>query len=184
MKVVAISGSPRKGMGTEQVIDAALDGARSKGADTRLFRAEDLEITGCAGCMACWGPNADGFCVKKDDMREVHRALYDADAIILGSPVYMFQMTGQLKTVIDRFMPMLKSDYTNRLGGKPTLTVFTQGQPDPMTFDAYFSGTERMLGFLGFAVKARVTGTGLGKGVVPDAGLLEAAFKAGAALVN
>ena len=184
MKVVAISGSPRKGMGTEQVISAALEGAKSKGAETRLFRAEDLNISGCAGCMACWSPKADGFCVKTDEMREVHQALYDADAIILGSPVYMFQMTSQLKKVIDRFMPMLKSDYSNRLGGKPTLTVFTQGQPDPMTFDGYFSGTEQMLGFLGFAVKDRVTGTGLGKGILPDSSLLEKAFTAGAALVG
>jgi multimeric flavodoxin WrbA len=99
MKVLGIYGSPRKGGNTDQLLDKALEGARGAGAETRSVYARELTMR---GCMECGGCDETGKCVLKDEMQSVYPLLYEADAIIIATPIFFYNVTSQLKAVIDR----------------------------------------------------------------------------------
>jgi multimeric flavodoxin WrbA len=101
MKVLAFNGSPRKNANTETLIKAVLAGAESKGAETRIVNLHSLNMKGCMGCDAC--KTQLGKCAQKDDISPLLEEMADCDAIVLGSPVYWFHVSSQMKTLIDRF---------------------------------------------------------------------------------
>lgn len=147
MKVIAISGSPRKNGNSERMMNKILQGAKDKGHDTQFFRVEDMNIHGCRGCNACFQL---GHCAHTDDMQKIYSALQEADHVILGTPVYMEQMTSQLKTITDRFLAFMNMDFTPRLTKHPKLTlVVSQGQADD-TYLEYFRKTIKTYSIFGF----------------------------------
>jgi multimeric flavodoxin WrbA len=99
MKVLGIYGSPRKGGNSDKLLDRALEGARAAGAETRSVYARDLTMRGCIECGGC---DETGKCVLKDDMQSVYPLLYEADAIIMATPIFFYNVTSQLKALIDR----------------------------------------------------------------------------------
>ena len=99
MKVLGIYGSPRKGGNTDQLLDQALEGARAAGAETAAVYARDLTMRGCIECGGC---DETGKCVLDDDMQSVYPRLYESDAIIMATPIFFYNVTSQLKAVIDR----------------------------------------------------------------------------------
>jgi len=103
--IVVLSGSPRKEGNTEKLAAAFIDGVKSAGKNIVVFRTADMKIGGCRGCMHCF--KEKGVCVQKDDMPTVLEALKTADALVLVSPVYYFDMSAQLKLAIDRTFALL-----------------------------------------------------------------------------
>ena len=103
MKVIAVSGSPRKGWNTEQMLTSALDGAASEGAETKLIRLYDLNFKGCKSCLACKRIGAQRKCYVRDDLTPVLEELRDADALIFGSPIYFMELTGVMHACLERF---------------------------------------------------------------------------------
>ena len=72
MKIVAINGSPRKGWNTDMLVDKAIEGARSKGAEVEKFDLYKLDgFIGCRSCMACKRPERGGTCYIKDGLKPV-----------------------------------------------------------------------------------------------------------------
>lgn len=105
LRVLGISGSPRKAA-TEFVIQEALRHAKEKyNADTRYFSVMGKKLNFCIHCDHCVRTREG--CVFKDDMEEVYKLLEWADAYILGSPVYQGNISGQLKTLLDRTRAMV-----------------------------------------------------------------------------
>lgn len=101
-KILGIIGSPRKNGNTDVLVSRILDGARENGADTEIIRLADLRISECDGCHACWkGKHA---CSKADDMRDLYPKIADADAFVLGTPVYWFGPTAIMKCFVDRLV--------------------------------------------------------------------------------
>lgn len=100
MKVIAFNGSPRKKGNTQFLLETVLKGAQSKGAETRLINLNELNIKGCQGCEAC--KKDLGNCVQKDDLSPLLREMAECDAIVLGTPVYYYQVTSQFKALVDR----------------------------------------------------------------------------------
>lgn len=98
MKIVVLNGSPRKGGNTEIMIRAFAEAAKQH--EVVVLPIANMDIHGCLGCQYCW--THQGECVQKDDMRKVFEALHDADMLVFASPIYWFDMTAQIKTVIDR----------------------------------------------------------------------------------
>ena len=88
-RVVAISGSPRKDANTETIIKQVIKGTASE--NYKFYRLEDLTINGCKSCYACRGTNK---CVLEDDMQEIIEDIKQADVLIIGTPIFMWQMTG------------------------------------------------------------------------------------------
>lgn len=103
MKVLGIYGSARKGGNTDQLLDRALEGARSMGAEIRKVYARDQNM---CGCLACGGCDKTGKCVVQDDMQAIYPLLEEADIIFLASPVYFYGVSGQVKLIIDRSQAM------------------------------------------------------------------------------
>ena len=130
MKMLLINGSPRKGWNTDTLLKKALDGAASAGAETEMVYLYDLKFRGCVSCLACKlqkepRPNR---CVLRDDLTAVLDKVHEADAVILGSPIYFSEITGEARSFLERFLFQYLNydDYTKPLSPrKKTALVFT-----------------------------------------------------------
>lgn len=182
MKVIGFSGSPRRDGNTDRFVQRVLAGAESAGAETGFYRLDDMQIRGCRACMGC---RRKPECSIDDDFSPLLPDIFAADALVLGSPVYMWQVTGQTKLFMDRLYPVINPDFSSRLKKHPKMVlVFAQGNPDPKSFDTYFQHTRNMFGFLGFTVTDVLVAAGT-RGLSDIAGLspvLEQALAAGKAL--
>src|SRR4030065_2750343 len=100
-KILGIVGSPRRNGNTHVLVSRVRRGVRAGGANTERILLKDLNILECDGCDRCW--KGKHVCSKADDMRDLHPKILDADAIVLGTPVYWFGPTAIMKSFIDRF---------------------------------------------------------------------------------
>jgi multimeric flavodoxin WrbA len=110
MKVLAINGSPRKKWNTATLLEKALEGAASQGAETELVHLYDLDFKGCTSCFACKlkGGKSYGKCAMNDGLTPVLGKLFTADAFVLGSPIYFGTVTGEMRSFMERlFFPYL-----------------------------------------------------------------------------
>jgi multimeric flavodoxin WrbA len=106
MHVIAINGSPRKKWNTATLLENALEGAESQGAETELINLYDLNFKGCKSCFSCKikGSKSYGKCAINDDLTDVFRKIEESDALILGSPIYFGTATGEMRSFMERFM--------------------------------------------------------------------------------
>ena len=185
MKIVGFNASPHKDGNTFWVLNKILEGAAEKGAETTVWHCRDLDIKPCQGCLGCL--RGDG-CVIPDDMRELYAALKPAEALVLGSPVYMGQMTAQAKIFVDRLFAQIKPRFSPQFkeenAGKKLVLAFTQGNPDPAMFRAYFDYTQKMFQLLEFEIRRVQVVAGTREEPAPEKkGLPEVLKEAGAALL-
>ncbi|MBO6181555.1 flavodoxin family protein [bacterium] len=104
-KIYGINGSPRrKNWNTYSLLESALKGAESDGAETELINLYDYTYKGCISCLACKRKNnqTNGICAYKDDLTPIFEKLKEADGIIFGTPVYYLTVTGQFKSFLER----------------------------------------------------------------------------------
>lgn len=108
MKVLGISGSPRRGGNTDTLLARFMEGAAIKGAEVKTLYARDLNISGCKHCDACL---AKGICRINDDMQAVYAEMEAADRIVLASPLQFMNVTSELKALIDRCQALWARKY-------------------------------------------------------------------------
>ena len=108
MKIIGINGSPRIGGNTDILLDKALEGARSIGAETEKVILNILKI---APCQECENLKDDGSCIIEDDMQGLYRKILEADAVIVASPVFFGSITAQTKIMIDRFQCLWRAKF-------------------------------------------------------------------------
>ena len=108
MKVLGLAGSPRKGGNTDILLAKFMEGAASKGAETKTIAVCNLKLSGCWHCDACL---EKGICRVKDDMQMVYKEMEEADRIVLTSPVQFMGVSAQLKAVIDRCQALWARKY-------------------------------------------------------------------------
>ncbi len=99
IKVLGISGSPRRHGNTETLLDAVLEGAREAGGDVEKVVLRPLDYASCRGCNAC---HRTGACVINDDLTVVFEKIATADVLAVASPIYSMGITADLKGLIDR----------------------------------------------------------------------------------
>ena len=104
MKVIAFNGSPRKKWNTATLLEKALEGASSKGAETELIHLYDLNYKGCLSCFSCKTKDGKSYgrCAVKDDLTPIFEKVLVAQALILGSPIYLGTATGQMRSFMER----------------------------------------------------------------------------------
>ena len=108
MKVLAFNSSPRMDKGnTALILNPFLDGMREAGAAVELFYTKKLNINPCQGCFTCW-LKTPGVCFQKDDMQMLHPKLRQADIWVLATPLYVDGMTGSMKNLLDRLIPLVQ----------------------------------------------------------------------------
>ncbi|WP_410509552.1 flavodoxin family protein [Methanosarcina hadiensis] len=133
MKVIAINGSPRKTWNTATLLEKALEGAASEGAETEMIHLYDLDFKGCISCFACKLKDGKSYgkCAMRDDLTPVLEKLEDADAVILGSPIYLGTSTGEMRSFMERYIfpYLVYSDETPSLYPKniPVGFIYTMG---------------------------------------------------------
>jgi len=92
-------GSPRIEGNTDLLLDEALRGAQSQGAEVEKILVDRLNIAPCREYCGCL---KDGNCVIRDDMDDIYLKLLDADRVIVASPIFFYGLTSQIKALIDR----------------------------------------------------------------------------------
>ena len=99
MKVLGIMGSPRIKGNTDLLLEEALKGAKSQGAEVEKIVVDKLKIAPCKEYLGCF---KDGNCVIRDDMDDIYPKLLGADVVIIASPMFFYGVSSQAKALIDR----------------------------------------------------------------------------------
>ena len=100
MKILVLTGSPRKNGNSNTLADNFIKGAEEAGHMVERFDAAFKDVHPCIACNKC---GMNGTCVFKDDFEFVRQHIIDADAVVFATPMYYFGISAQLKAVIDRF---------------------------------------------------------------------------------
>lgn len=109
--VLVITTSPRKNSNSTALAEAFAEGAMEAGHNVKVVHLSDMNLQFCRGCLACVKLHK---CVIKDDMAELLPEMHDADVIAFSTPIYYYEMSGQMKTLLDRSNPLYGSDYKFR----------------------------------------------------------------------
>lgn len=104
MRLLAVNGSPRRGMNTAQLLEKVVEGARSKGAEGELIHLRDHQYSGCISCFHCKDPKGSSYgrCIKKDDLTPILDQAHQADVLVLGSPFYFSVETSFMRAFQER----------------------------------------------------------------------------------
>ncbi|HJV33537.1 flavodoxin family protein [Geomonas sp.] len=102
MKALAINGSPRAGGNTEIMLKKVLEPLQVAGWTTEYLRIGGKPVWGCLACMMCVQKQNGRCAIEEDGVNDYLAKMYEADAIILGSPTYFADITPELKALIDR----------------------------------------------------------------------------------
>lgn len=128
MKTVIINGSPRKNWNTADVLKEAQKGAESAGHETVFVNLYDLKFTGCRSCLGCKrkGIEEPCKCYIKDELSPILEEIYSADHLIVGSPIYFGQPTGETRSFLERicFPALSYNNYASLFKGKVDVTIF------------------------------------------------------------
>lgn len=108
IKVVGISGSPRRLGNSELLLDRALEGAKLSGAHVEKIILNELCFKPCQECGGC---AKTGACVIKDDMDGIYKKLSTADVVIVATPIFFASVSAQLKAMIDRLQCVWEAKY-------------------------------------------------------------------------
>jgi multimeric flavodoxin WrbA len=106
MRIIAINGSARKNWNTHILLSKALEGAKSVGAQTELINLYDLNYKGCMGCLLCKAKSSKrlGHCAVNDDLKPLLEKIDQSDGLLLGSPIYLGEVTAMLRAFWERFI--------------------------------------------------------------------------------
>ncbi len=108
MNILGIMGSPRIKGNTDLLLDEALKGAQSQGAEVEKIIADKLKIAPCKEYYGCLN---DGNCVIRDDMDDLYPKILDADVIIVASPIFFYTVSAQLMMLISRCQALWARKY-------------------------------------------------------------------------
>jgi multimeric flavodoxin WrbA len=108
LKVLGIMGSPRIKGNTDLLLDEALKGAQSQGAEVEKIMVGNLKIAPCREIYACL---KDGKCVIKDDMDGIYTKLLNADAVIVATPIFFYTVSAQVMVLISRCQALWSRRY-------------------------------------------------------------------------
>jgi len=156
-KIIVLNSSPHKAGSTIALTNEVLKSIQNKKTEIKTYNLNTMKISGCQGCYAC---KETGKCIIKDDMQQIYHDIDDADGIIFATPVYMFQMSAQMKLTVDRLFAYMKKDYSSYLSpNKKVLFVVTYGGGDMSQYQKYFDLTGKSFEFVGFGeYKILITG--------------------------
>ncbi|MCK9632758.1 MAG: flavodoxin family protein [Methanoregula sp.] len=132
MKILAIHGSPRTIQSTTRILaNYVLEGAAEAGAGTEMIDLCDFRITPCTACDAC---TLNGICVNDDDVPALVERMKEADGIIFASPVYIDNVSGQMKIFFDRLADAIHYQLLAGKYGCSVATTHTSGGDEVVAY--------------------------------------------------
>lgn len=157
-KVLIISTSLRGGSNSDLLAKECEKGAKEAGHEVEFISLKDKEIKFCIGCLTC---QKTGVCVIKDDVADIMEKVKNAEVIVYATPIYYYEMCGQMKTFLDRLNPLYLSDYAFR----DIYMIATAAEDGKTVFDKAYNGLQ---GWVDCFEKASL------KGIVEGGGIEEA----------
>jgi len=144
MKILAIHGSPHTTMSTTRKLAGfVLEGAAEAGAETEMIDLCDLRVTPCTACDAC---SLNGVCVNDDDVPSIVERMKEADGIVFASPVYIDNVSGQMKVFFDRLADAIHYQLLAGKYGCSVATTHTSGGDEVVAYQNH------VLNYLGVMV--------------------------------
>lgn len=131
--IAVFNGSPRKGGNTDALLEKLVEGARLNTADIRYFQLRGLIIHNCIGCCTC---KKESRCYFDDDMTGIRCSIEKCDLMIFASPNYWCEITGLMKTFIDRLYFYHHPENSRLISGKKALIVTTLGERDNVEYES------------------------------------------------
>ena len=108
-KIIVLNGSPRPQGNTAALVREFTKGAEEAGSEVMAFELDRLNIHGCKGCFG-GGRNIEHPCIQRDDMDRIYPAYRESDVVVLASPLYYWNLSGQLRTAFDRLFAVAECD--------------------------------------------------------------------------
>ena len=128
-KVIAINGSPRRNGNTAELLQQALKGAQEAGGETELVNLYSLNFKGCISCFYCKRKDKEhGICAMRDDLSPVIERIKEADAMIMGAPVYFMNLSSGMMAFIERLL------FSNYIYSNEIPTVFPKVLPNAFIY--------------------------------------------------
>lgn len=127
MKTIILNGSPRRNWNTAQLLQEAKKGAESVGAEAEYIHLYDLNFVGCRGCLACKRKGVTCcHCYWKDDLSPLLDKIFAADALIVGTPIYLGDTVSQFHAFLERlrFVMFSYDDHSNYFRGRVNVGIF------------------------------------------------------------
>ena len=200
MKILIISGSPRKGGNTELLAEAFAKGA-AEHHHVEIVSVRDYKVNPCLGCNACFKTNgrsceshpssledgrvvtdegeANGICAQKDDMSPIYEKMNQADMLVIASPVYFYGISAQLKAVIDRFHNPIRDSFNI----KKMALLLVGAASLPELFDAILTEYNLCLEFFNIEDAGKVLVRGVkDKGDIKGTRFLDDAYQLGTSI--
>lgn len=155
MKIVVLTGSPRKNGNSAHLANQFIKGAEEAGHEVFRFDCALQKVNYCTGCLAC---GYNGPCVIRDDFDLLSPHLVAADMIVFATPVYYYGISGQLKTVIDRF-----NAFNNHIKDKNKKSAFMTvcANASAVTTEPILHHYKALCGYLGFEDMGTVVAPGV-----------------------
>lgn len=153
--ILVISFSLRKGSNSGLLADSFISGAKAAGHHVEKINIRDKRIGFCRGCLAC---QHTGRCVIGDDGNDIASKMLAAEVIVFATPIYYYEMSGQMKTMLDRANPLYFADYLFR----DIYLLATAADEDGHAIDGALTGVK---GWIFCFEKARLAGTVFAGGV-------------------
>lgn len=150
MKIIGISGSPRKNGNTESMINYI-----SKENQLEIIRLYEKKLNPCTACNGC---SKTGECIIKDDMLSIMHQIEQADIVILGSPIYWWNVSAPFKTFVDRWY---SKNVRSIISSKKIILAFSMADSSDETSKWALGSLKDSLEYIG----ADVIGTIVGKGL-------------------
>ena len=172
--VLVISSSLRKNSNSDSLAKEFARGAEESGNKVDFVSLFEKRIEFCRGCLACQKTQR---CVINDDADEIREKMLKADIIVFATPIYYYEMSGQLKTLLDRMNPLYSSDYAFR----NIYILTTAAEDEAHVPERAISGVQ---GWIDCFKKAQLAGTLFCGGVndpgdITDNAALHKAYKMG-----
>ena len=176
-KVLIVSTSPRMNSNSEALAKAFAKGAQDTGHETELISLRDKTVNFCRGCFVCQEKQR---CVIRDDADVICQKALNADVLVFATPIYYYEMSGQLKTLLDRLNPLYPSEYAFR----DVYMLASAAEDEETVPKRAVSGLE---GWIECFERARLAGTVFMGGVTaagesPEHPALEQAYQMGKAV--
>ena len=174
-RILVLSTSPRIGGNSATLADVFIKGAEEAGHETKKICLYDKKIEFCKGCLGC---QTTGKCILRDDAERIIAQMKAMDVLVFATPIYFYEMSGQMKTLLDRTNPLFPAEYEFR----DIYLLATSADEEESSMEAAVKGLE---GWISCFEKSRLAGVVRGtgadkKGAIEECGeALSAAYEMG-----
>ena len=154
MKILVITGSPRKNGNSNTLAENFIKGAKEAGHNVIRFDSAFKNVHPCIACNKC---SMNGECVYKDDFEFIRENIIDSDAVVFATPMYYFGISAQIKSVIDRFYAINEKIHRP----KKSVLIMTYADSSSKTAEPIISHYKTMLNYLGWSDAGQIIAPGV-----------------------